>query len=179
MLGLLGQRVESAPNDTDRRPGRVMLFQCFQCGHFVHADGDRRPPWCPKCGADYRARSQAADAEPPLLALNPGPELLPAPRPFAAPDRPGTSRATPSAGPADSGMPVLAGISVIACVLLVLFRDAIPLVLGMGGAAVCLKVGTVRALNPGVRTGLCVGIAAFCWALAIASSAAFAFLLKH
>src|SRR5438045_1601588 len=49
-----------------------MAMPCPKCSYSVPSDGNRLPPWCPRCGADLKP--QPADAPPPPPVLPPVPE---------------------------------------------------------------------------------------------------------
>lgn len=61
-----------------------MPLECPQCAYLIPFEGDRPPPWCPKCGSDLKPKPKAAAASEPAA-----PSAPPSPPPsIAAPEAP-------------------------------------------------------------------------------------------
>lgn len=55
-----------------------MMIECLKCGHLIHTDEKRIPPWCVKCGADLKKPKVVIPSQPSGVqpSAKPGPEKL-------------------------------------------------------------------------------------------------------
>ncbi len=94
-------------------------MECPNCSHKIETDGNRLPPWCPKCGSDFKrprpetppagikAAGETAEPAPPVVqpAAEPAPPVVHAVNSYASPKPPVVRPTNPYASPAPPAAP--------------------------------------------------------------------------
>jgi hypothetical protein len=149
------------------------LIPCPTCGHDVKvAAGERRPPWCPRCGADFRApvavpapRVAAPTHAPPEVELSAAEADRPAERLVTREDLlegKTYQRELRTMGAGQVDTPFWVWLFAGAC-LLVGVGGGVAIVFGVGGAVACVCAGMSRSEDRFGKLMYCGGITVLCW----------------
>ena len=165
----------------------MLAISCPSCPHMILLNGtdDRPPPWCPRCGSDFKVRSVPTQAvtdaackrwtartepntavaiTPPAadkLQVETSPPLVHALEPRLEPMLLPEPISPPKAAP----VPSWAKLFAFACGIIPLLTlgGAIPTAIGFGGASSCLAVARNPQMDLGTRLLLCAAITGGCW----------------
>jgi hypothetical protein len=156
-------------------------LHCPTCRNdFAIAPGERKPPWCPRCGADFRMptaqprpQTAAPTEVPPEVELTTAEAERPAERHVTREELlegKTYQRAMASMGESRTDIPFYTWLFAGACLLAAL-GGGLVILFGIGGAVACVKVGMSKSEDRFGKLMACGGITIVCWVVSALATA--------